>query len=115
MLHHDPRNNLLLVPVRPLDRFLQPVRHNAPPAPRSHRRRDRVLALPRDPDALQDGALRERDKLHGVVGEREVVRAEAREPALVCGRLDDAVDRALVEPAGEHLDRVAHVHDLRVR
>ena len=34
-------------------------------------------------------------------------------PALVRGRLDDAVDRAFIEPAREHLHRVAYIHDLR--
>ena len=112
MPHYHSTQDLLLNPAPSLFELRPAVRARARLAPLLHRRRVLVLAPALHPHALQHGALRERDEAHGVVGHPEVECAEPSVAALVHRGLHDAVDRALVEPAGEHLHGIPDVDDL---
>lgn len=72
-----------------------------------------VVDLPRDPNALEDGAILLGQEFDIVVRQAEEDKTETAVPALVKGRLDDTVNGRLVEPAGEHLHRITDVDDLQ--
>ena len=114
MLDDHPLYNLLFHPLVLALQLRHPIHFRARDAPLAHSRCILVPALPRDPDALEDGALHERHEAHVVIRVPEEEQPKARVATLVRGRLEDAGDGRFVVPAREHLHRVARVDDLRI-
>ena len=115
MLHNDSAQDFLLIPVVLHLQRRPPIRPRPRFPPLLHRRRILVRAPSLHSNTLKNRALRERHQGDTVVRHREVERPETLIPPLVRWRLHDAVDRAFVEPARQHLERVSDVDDLVMR
>jgi hypothetical protein len=97
VLHDNPVDDFLLNDFVPLLQGGETIRRGCAFAPQFHRGCMLIINLSLDAQPLKDGTLNERDKLDAVVRMSKVIGTDASVATLICGWLDDAVDRSLVE------------------
>ena len=114
MPHDDTIYDLFLNNVILARQLRLPVRARPRLPPLLHRRCVLILKPSHHSRALERRAPPRGHEAHVIIAHSEVKRPHARTPALVAWRLHDAVDRRLVEPPREELERVARVEDERV-